>query len=121
MPVETPQTYTILVHNDLETFERGVRMYIAQGWRPAGGVAVTMYEDEDHGYHARHWHYYQAMTKEETDERAPELETVRRWLDDSLVYGPAPWDPGAAAAVDLYKSADKLREHVEQWLSFGAA
>lgn len=59
--------YQILVKNDAESLEREVRLFIAGGWKPLGGVSTShylmrgQYSDQPTD---TYWEYCQAMVKE---------------------------------------------------------
>lgn len=57
--------YEILIAKSTSEMEAEVRRRIAQGWRPAGGVSVTLEKSEDGGYTRIEITVYQAMVREQ--------------------------------------------------------
>lgn len=57
--------YEVIESSDLGDLCQMVRDKLRAGWKPQGGISVTVYEVRDRdGYTEAVWNYAQAITKE---------------------------------------------------------
>jgi len=57
--VEDAMEYKVCETNTIDTLHNQIKVYIRDGWRPVGGVAVVFLAESDE------WRYFQAMTRGE--------------------------------------------------------
>jgi hypothetical protein len=60
--------YKILWHSDSDKLSDGVNEHITEGWRPLGGVSITIHFDPTAEYPMPDFYFAQAMVREEDEE-----------------------------------------------------